>query len=83
MNGNVPNEYEYKGMYWYDYHGPMYSLLRAKMMIRLSENTSGPLSQLAQCKSATTATRNPTKDNQEGSKEKKPKKEKKKKEPSQ
>ena len=34
LNGNLPSEFEYKGMYWYDYRGPLYSLLRAKMMIR-------------------------------------------------
>jgi len=45
LNGNVPIEYEYKGMYWYDYHGPMYSLLRAKMMIRPLDNASLPQNQ--------------------------------------
>lgn len=45
LNGNVPIEYEYKGMYWYDFHGPMYSLLRAKMMIRPLENASGAQNQ--------------------------------------
>lgn len=32
-------------MYWYDYHGPQYSLLRAKMMIRPLENASGSQNQ--------------------------------------
>uniref|UniRef100_A0A0N7ZPE4 Fibrinogen C domain-containing protein n=1 Tax=Daphnia magna TaxID=35525 RepID=A0A0N7ZPE4_9CRUS len=41
LNGPVPQEFEYKGMYWYDYQGPQYSLMRSKMMIRPYFNAVG------------------------------------------
>jgi hypothetical protein len=34
LNGPVPQEFEYKGMYWYDYQGPQYSLMKSRIMIR-------------------------------------------------
>jgi hypothetical protein len=34
LNGEVPEVHEYKGMYWYDWRGPTYSLMATKMMIR-------------------------------------------------
>lgn len=41
LNGPVPLEFEYKGMYWYDYQGPLYSLMKAKMMVRPFSNAVG------------------------------------------
>lgn len=41
LNGPVPLEFEYKGMYWYDYQGPLYSLMKSKMMIRPYSNAVG------------------------------------------
>lgn len=41
LNGPVPLEFEYKGMYWYDYQGPLYSLMKSKMMIRPYSNAIG------------------------------------------
>ena len=41
LNGPVPQEFEYKGMYWYDYQGPQYSLMKSKMMIRPFFNAVG------------------------------------------
>ncbi|XP_059486287.1 angiopoietin-related protein 7-like isoform X2 [Neocloeon triangulifer] len=34
LNGELPEEHEYKGMYWYDWHGPSYSLMSSRIMIR-------------------------------------------------
>lgn len=45
LNGPVPQEFEYKGMYWYDYQGPMYSLMKSRMMVRPSANAAGSVSQ--------------------------------------
>jgi len=38
LSGTVPPEFEYKGMYWYDYQGPLYSLMKSRMMVRPSPN---------------------------------------------
>ena len=34
LSGHLPPQFEYRGMYWYDYRGPLYSLMRSRMMIR-------------------------------------------------
>ncbi|RXG68461.1 Angiopoietin-4 [Armadillidium vulgare] len=34
LHGPVPPGEEYKGIYWYDFHGPQYSLWRTRMMVR-------------------------------------------------
>ncbi|KAF4528078.1 hypothetical protein B566_EDAN014611 [Ephemera danica] len=34
LNGALPESHEYQGMYWYDWRGPTYSLMRSRMMIR-------------------------------------------------
>ncbi|XP_063218342.1 angiopoietin-related protein 2-like [Bacillus rossius redtenbacheri] len=34
LNGEVPESYEYQGMYWYDWHGPSYSLMKSRMLVR-------------------------------------------------
>ncbi|XP_044269543.1 techylectin-5B-like [Tribolium madens] len=35
LKGEVPEEFMYQGMYWGGYHGPKYSLGKARMMINL------------------------------------------------
>ncbi|KAB7502155.1 Angiopoietin-4 [Armadillidium nasatum] len=34
LHGPVPPGEEYKGIYWYDFHGPQYSLWHTRMMVR-------------------------------------------------
>lgn len=37
LSGELPDELIYQGMYWGDFKGPKYSLLAAKIMIRVKE----------------------------------------------
>lgn len=55
LNGELPEIHEYKGMYWYDWHGPSYSLMSAKMMIR--PKTAESLEGLGAKRSNTTVTK--------------------------
>jgi hypothetical protein len=55
LNGELPEIHEYKGMYWYDWHGPTYSLMSAKMMIR--PKTAESLEGLGASRSNTTVTK--------------------------
>nr|CAD7203950.1 unnamed protein product [Timema douglasi] len=34
LNGEVPENYEYQGMYWYDWRGPSYSLMKSRISVR-------------------------------------------------
>ncbi|XP_046392214.1 fibrinogen C domain-containing protein 1-B-like isoform X2 [Ischnura elegans] len=34
LNGYLPPEYEHQGIYWQDWHGPQYSLMKTRMAIR-------------------------------------------------
>ncbi|XP_076046815.1 angiopoietin-4-like [Oratosquilla oratoria] len=43
LHGPSPVDHEYKGMYWYDFRGPMYSLWRSKMMIRRGGHVNKPI----------------------------------------
>ncbi|XP_069698247.1 angiopoietin-related protein 1-like [Periplaneta americana] len=37
LNGELPEMYEYHGMYWYDWHGPAYSLMKSRISVRPSQ----------------------------------------------
>lgn len=43
LHGPVPPDHEYTGLYWYDFHGPQYSLWRSRMMIRRGGNVGDPI----------------------------------------
>ncbi|CAL4122505.1 unnamed protein product, partial [Meganyctiphanes norvegica] len=43
MHGPVPLDHEYKGMYWYDFRGPAYSLWRSRIMIRRGGIVRSPI----------------------------------------
>ncbi|KAI4470789.1 fibrinogen/tenascin/angiopoeitin [Holotrichia oblita] len=34
LNGELPDQYIYQGMYWADFKGPQYSLQKARMLVR-------------------------------------------------
>ncbi|XP_024944226.1 fibrinogen-like protein 1 isoform X2 [Cephus cinctus] len=34
LNGDLPEDYNFQGIYWYDWHGPNYSLMETRMSIR-------------------------------------------------
>jgi hypothetical protein len=34
LNGILPESHESQGMYWYDWRGPAYSLMRSRLMVR-------------------------------------------------
>ncbi|PSN46646.1 hypothetical protein C0J52_07086 [Blattella germanica] len=39
LNGDLPETFEYKGMYWYDWHGPSYSLMKSRISVRPSNHS--------------------------------------------
>ncbi|GLV33870.1 uncharacterized protein CBL_11246 [Carabus blaptoides fortunei] len=42
LNGELPDQYEYQGVYWYEWQGPKYSLKSSKIMIRpYNESNNG------------------------------------------
>ena len=43
LHGPVPPDHEYKGLYWYDFRGPMYSLWKSTMMIRRGGSVKEPV----------------------------------------
>ncbi|XP_065333712.1 angiopoietin-related protein 7-like [Cloeon dipterum] len=56
LNGDLPEIHEYKGMYWYDWHGPTYSLMSTRMMIRPRTDAADGLD--SQKKNSTTSNNN-------------------------
>ncbi|CAB3363502.1 Hypothetical predicted protein [Cloeon dipterum] len=56
LNGDLPEIHEYKGMYWYDWHGPTYSLMSSRMMIRPRTDAADGLD--SQKKNSTTSNNN-------------------------
>jgi hypothetical protein len=39
LNGELPETFEYQGMYWYDWHGPGYSLMKSRISVRSSKHS--------------------------------------------
>lgn len=43
LNGDLPETFEYQGMYWYDWHGPGYSLMKSRISVRSSKHSHSHL----------------------------------------
>jgi hypothetical protein len=43
LNGELPEMFEYQGMYWYDWHGPGYSLMKSRISVRSSKHSHSHL----------------------------------------
>ncbi|XP_067008283.2 fibrinogen-like protein 1 [Anabrus simplex] len=39
LGGELSEGYDYQGVYWYDWHGPGYSLMKTRMSVRPNSNT--------------------------------------------
>lgn len=40
LSGELPEPYIYQGMYWGEFRGAQYSLLKARMLVRSTDGTS-------------------------------------------
>jgi len=43
LNGDLPETFEYQGMYWYDWHGPGYSLMKSRISVRSNKHSHSHL----------------------------------------
>jgi hypothetical protein len=43
LNGELPETFEYQGMYWHDRHGPGYSLMKSRISVRSSKHSHSHL----------------------------------------
>ncbi|KAK7873884.1 hypothetical protein R5R35_005745 [Gryllus longicercus] len=46
LGGELVGDYEYQGIYWYDWRGPMYSLMKTRMAIRPTTEAHAPLNNI-------------------------------------